>query len=126
MPALILASGALIAIERGERQIGAILHQAARAGIDVITSTACVAEVWRDPARQARLSRALAGIVEVPLDSVAARACGALLALTSTSDIADATIAALTRDDDAVLASDPGDIRTLVSARGTSASVRRV
>jgi hypothetical protein len=97
MAALILDTGALIAIDRGDRRVGAILHEAARHRIDAITSCVCVAEAWRDPARQACLSRALAGVLELPLDPAAARACGMLLGKTGTSDVADAAVAMLTR-----------------------------
>lgn len=126
MPALILDSGALIAIERGDRHVGAILHEAASAGIDALTSTACLAEVWRDPARQARLARALRGIVEVPLDSNAARGCGMLLARMRASDIADAAVALIVRHADTVLTSDPDDIRTLLASAAVTAGVHRV
>jgi hypothetical protein len=124
--AVILDSGALIAIERGERRLGALLAAAAGQGVDVLTSCASVAEVWRDPARQARLTRALAGIVERPLDDVTARKCGALLARSPTSDVADAAVALLAAPGDVVLTSDPGDIRRLVAATGVTAEVRPI
>ncbi len=126
MASLILDSGALIAIERGDRRIGAVLLEAARAGVDAVTSSACVAEVWRDPARQARLTRALTGTIEVPVDPPGARRCGELLAIAKTSDIADAAVALLANAGDAILTSDPGDIEHLVRARGVNARVERV
>ena len=79
MAPIILDSGALIAIERGDRRMGALLHATAHQGVDAITSSTCVAETWREPARQARLARALSGIVDRPLDPVTARRCGVLL-----------------------------------------------
>ncbi len=126
MAALILDTCALIAIDRGDRRVGAILHEAARHRIDAITSCVCVAEAWRDPARQARLSRALAGVVERPLDPAAARACGTLLAKTRTSDVADAAVAMLARADDVILSSDGGDIKHLLDATSTGAQIRAV
>ena len=126
MAALILDTGALIAIDRGDRRVGAILHEAARHRVDVITSCVCVAEAWRDPAHQARLSRALAGVVERPLDPSAARQCGALLARSRTSDVADAAIAMLAHGDDLVLTSDSGDIRRLLDVTATGAQIRAV
>jgi hypothetical protein len=126
MAAVVFDSGALIALDRGDRQIGALLHEAARQGIEAVTSCACVAEAWRDPARQARLTRALAGMVERPLDSHAARQCGVLLARSHTSDIADAAIALLARPADVVLTSDPGDITRLVKTTASSARIRAV
>jgi hypothetical protein len=126
MAALILDSGALIAIDRGDRRVGAALAAAALAGVDVVTSCACVAETWRQPARQAHLTRALQGIVERPLDPAAARLCGALLGRARVRDIADGAVAALARTDDVVLTSDPDDLRYLVAAAGTAARVEQI
>lgn len=126
MASLILDSGALIAIERGDRRLGAVLLEAGRAGVDAITSSACVAEVWRDPARQARLTRALGGTVEVPLDPAAARRCGELLAVAKTSDIADAAVTLLANTGNVILTSDHGDVEHLLRARGVDARVEQV
>ena len=52
MAGLVLDTGALIAIERSDRRVGAVLFEAARDGLNAVTSSACVAEAWRDPARQ--------------------------------------------------------------------------
>jgi hypothetical protein len=124
--ALVLDSGALIAIDRGDRRIGAVLHEASRHGIEAVTSSACVAETWRDPARQARLARALAGIIERSLDPYAARQCGMLLARARTSDIADAAVALLASNDAVVITSDAGDIGRLINAAGSRARIRAI
>ena len=126
MAALILDTGALIAIDRGDRRLGAMLHETARHRVDAVTSCVCVAEAWRHPSRQARLTRALAGIIEHPLDSDAARACGMLLARARTREIADAAVTVLARDGDLVLTSDAGDIEHLLDINRTSARVQPV
>lgn len=126
MAAVVFDTGALIALDRGSREVGALLHEAAAAGLDAVTSSACVAEAWRDPARQARLSRALDGMVEHPLDPSAARRCGALLAGAGTADIADAAIALVTGPNDTILTSDPTDISHLVAVAEAGARVRAV
>ena len=126
MAALVLDTGALIAIDRGDRRVGAILHEAARHGIDAVTSSVCVAEAWRDPARQARLARALAGVIEHPLDAPTARACGTLLARSGTGAVADSAVALLASADDVVLTSDPRDLRNLLGTTGSGAEVRTV
>jgi hypothetical protein len=123
---LVLDTGALIAIDRGTRQIGALLHESARHGLDAVTSSACIAEAWRDPARQARLSRALTGILERSLDPTAARQCGLLLARSRTSQVADAAIALLADDHDIMLTSDPDDLRHLLGSIPSSARVRTI
>lgn len=126
MAALILDTGALIAIDRGDRRVGAILHEAARHGVDAITSCVCVAEAWRHPARQARLARALAGVIEHRLDPDAARGCGRLLARARTREIADAVVTLLAREGDLVLTSDAGDIEHLLDIIQTSARIQTV
>jgi hypothetical protein len=126
MAALVFDAGALIALERGDRGVGALLTLALQQDIEAITSSACVAQVWRDPARQAKLTRALAGFLEWPLDPVRARRCGLLLAVTDTSDIADAAIALLTQDGDTILTSDPRDIQRLLDSTATNARVHTV
>jgi hypothetical protein len=126
MAALVFDSGALIALERGDRKIAALLVAAIAGGAEAVTSCACVAEVWRDPARQARLTRALPGFRERSLDPLQARACGALLARSATSDVADAALCQLAQDGDTVLTSDPHDIARLLQATGTQARVRTV
>lgn len=126
MAALVFDAGGLIALDRGDREVGEILAVAAEAGIDAVTSSACVAQAWRDPARQARLTRALTGLVERPLDAPAARHCGRLLGRSHTADIADAAVALLLEDGDTVLTSDPADIERLLAVTGRRARVRRV
>jgi hypothetical protein len=123
MAAVVLDTGALIAIDRGDRRVGALLHAAAGDQVDVVTSCACVSEAWRDPARQARLARALAGMIERPLDQVAARACGVLLGRARASDIADAAVALLAGPSDTIVTSDPTDISVLVDVLRTGARV---
>lgn len=126
MAALVFDSGALIALERGDRRVAALLVAAVAGGAEAVTSCACVAEVWRDPARQARLTRALRGFRERSLDPKQARACGVLLAKAGTSDVADAALCQLARDGDTVLTSDPRDIAALLQASGTRAHVHTV
>ena len=60
--ALVLDAGALIAIERSDRQLRAVLQNAHDRAVPVRTSAAVVGQVWRGGARQAVLARALAGV----------------------------------------------------------------
>lgn len=126
MAALVFDSGALIALERGDRRVAAALIAAVEGGVEAVTSCACVAQTWRDPARQARLTRALAGFQELDLDPVRARACGELLARAGSDDIADAALCQLARDGDTILTSDPHDLGRLLAAAGTKAQVQVV
>jgi hypothetical protein len=124
--ALVFDTGGLIALERGDRGVAALLKRAAAAGHDAVTSSACVAQAWRDPARQALLTRALSGFLEHPLDPELARTAGRLLADADTSDAVDAAIVALAADGDLLLTSDPRDLRHLASVAGTSVRVLAV
>jgi hypothetical protein len=124
--AIVFDTGGLIALDRGQREIGALLAAAAANGVEVVTSTGCVAQAWRDPARQARLARALRGFLERPLDPAAARNCGRLLARAGTSDVVDAALTLVVQDGDTVVTADPRDIEHLLNAVGTRARVRSV
>lgn len=126
MAVLIFDAGGLIALERGSEVAVEMLDAAIAGEINVITSSTCVAEVWRDPARQARLARALGGFLERPFDEREARDCGLLLARSGTSDIADAAVALLAGDGDTILTSDLQDIQHLLAVAGTKSRVRAV
>lgn len=126
MAALVFDTGGLIALDRGDRKVGALLAAAAAGGVEAVTSTACVAQAWRDPARQARLARALAGFLECPLDPVVARNCGRLLARAATVDVVDGALALLVVTGDTVVTSDPEDISRLLDMAGTEARVLAV
>jgi hypothetical protein len=126
MAALVFDAGALIAIERGDREVAAILAATAKSGVKAVTSSTCVAQVWRNPARQARLTRALEGFVECDLGPTNARDCGALLARNGTTDTADAAVTLLARDGDTLLTSDPKDIQRLLDSTKTGARIRSV
>ena len=94
--------------------------------VEALTSSAAVAQAWRDPSRQARLARALSGFSEQPLDAACARRCGLLLARAGSSDIVDAAVALAASHGDTVLTSDPSDIQRLLDVAGTAAQVRAV
>lgn len=126
MAAIVFDAGGLIALDRGDRETAALVVAAAKGGVKLVTSSTCVAQAWRDPARQAQLARALAGFVERPLDPAMARRCGLLLRISQTRDVADAAVALLVERGDTVVTSDPQDIGRLLAANGVSARVRAV
>ena len=114
-----LDAGALIAFERGRRNVVALIAQALQREVGLAVPAGVVAQVWRDGSRQARLARLLAsGIVEVvPLDDHAARSVGQMLGASGTNDVVDASVAwcarqrgqaVVTADPDDLLAVDPG------------------
>jgi hypothetical protein len=121
--ALILDTGALIAFERGDRQVAALVEATRRRNDRVITSSGCVAQAWRDGTRQALFARLLAGTSEQPLDPRCSRPVGELCAAVETSDIVDAHVALLAQDHDAVVTSDVADLKKLLGAAGCSAHI---
>ena len=120
---LVLDAGALVAVDRRDRQVGALLRVAQQERITVRTSPAAVAQVWRQGARQARLARVLAGVAALPLDLDTGKRLGALLGAAHTCDVVDAHVASLARPGDRVLTSDPDDLRRLVDTLGVEAVV---
>jgi len=113
----VLDAGALIAMERIDRALARRLLVAQADNVPLITSSAVVAQVLRDPARQVALTRALRGIKEEPLDEVAARAIGPLLARTGSTDVVDAHLALLAGAGDEIITSDPEDLARLTAGR---------
>ena len=115
---LILDAGALIAYERKSRAVQAHLLLAIEHGDAVKTSTAVIAQVWRESARQVVLGRLLRDVEEVPLTSSRARAAGALLRLARRKDIVDAAVIELAANGDEILTSDPHDLVVLAEHSG--------
>lgn len=125
MSGAVFDTGALIALDRGVRDV-VVLVAEARRGQDTITvPAACVAQAWRSPTRQARLAGFLRSpnVDVVALDDTEARRIGLLLAGTRTKDVVDAHVAICAhRLDQVVLTSDPDDI----SRVAPSAVIKRV
>jgi hypothetical protein len=122
----VLDSGALIAIDRRDRKVGAILRVLQRDRAPVHTSAGAVAQVWRDGRKQANLARILPGIDIGPLDEIAAKRVGELLGANGTNDLVDAHVALLVQPDGSVLTSDEADIKALLRTRRVKAVVVRV
>lgn len=124
--ALLLDTGALIAVDKRDRRVGARLSVAEVERIPLRTGAPVVAQVWRDGARQANLARVLAGVEVRALDRATARRTGELLAATATTDVVDAHVALLAEPDDEVLTTDPEDMDRLLAARRVAARVVEV
>lgn len=121
---LVLDAGALLAIERRDRQVGAMLRVAQQERIAVRTSPAAVAQVWRHG--QVLLARILAGVTAPPLDLDTGKRLGILLGAAGCSDVVDAHVASLARAGDRVLTSDPDDLRGILDALSVDADVVHV
>jgi hypothetical protein len=114
---LVLDAGALVAVERGDRDVAALLKRELLAGRVPLTHGGVVAQVWRGGSgRQSQLARLLPGVDIVPLDDGLGRRTGVLLGRARTSDAIDAAVIALAADGDIVLTSHPDDLRGLAEA----------
>jgi hypothetical protein len=123
---LVLDTGALLAFERGDRAIAALLEAARRRGEAPRTSSGCVAQAWRGGGpRQALLARVLRGVQERALEPRVSRSIGEILGRTAIDDVVDGHVALLARAGDLVLSSDPDHVRKLLRAAGTRAEVLR-
>lgn len=110
---LVLDAGALIALERGDRQARAFVFLAEQGRTVLSTSSAVIAQVWRGGARHARLARFLTSdlVNEHALDEDASRRIGALAAVTGATDVVDGHVALLALERRAkVLTSDIAEI----------------
>lgn len=116
---LVLDAGAFVAVERGDRDVVALVKRERLAGRVPVTSGAVVAQVWRGgTGRQVPLARLLAGTAVTPVDGGLGRRAGMLLARSGHTDAVDATVVCLAADGDDILTSDPGDLRILAQAAG--------
>lgn len=123
---LVLDTGGLIAFDRGDREVAALVEAARRRREPVRTSSGCVAQSWRGGGvRQALLSRLLAGTAEFGLAPQVSRRTGELCRDTASSDVVDAHLALLVQEGDVVITSDVEDIGLLLRTRGVRAQVRR-
>ena len=110
---VVLDAGALIAFERGDRRVRALLAEAKR----VVVPAGALGQAWCDGRRQVPL-RALCNSPRtevVPLDRPRAEAAGILCARSATSDLIDASVAIAARQEPGavVVTSDPDDLRRL-------------
>ena len=116
---LVLDAGALVAIERGDRDLLIRIKRQSLLGNRPRTHGGVVGQVWRGGSgRQAQLARVLADVDVRPLDYDLGKRAGMLLGETGGKDVVDAAVVLLARDDDRILTSDPGDIEALAAAAG--------
>jgi predicted nucleic acid-binding protein len=109
-------AGGLIALDRNDRRVLALVARAAERGMRITIPATALAQAMRNPARQARLSRLIrqAGTDLIALNGPDATAVGLLLARTATADVVDAHVAVCARRaGQAVVTSDAADLRRI-------------
>ena len=113
---LVLDAGALIAFERGDERMRALMRESVDKGRRLVFPAGVVAQIVRNPVEQVRLRKLMSGPTSSvpPLDRTLAEAAGVLCGRTSTSDIVDASVVLVARRERAVVVtSDVDDLRRL-------------
>ncbi len=121
-----LDAGALIALDKGDALMWSRYTKARDARIPLQTHAGVLAQVWRNPSRQAKLVRALRGMIVIPLDPALGMRTGKLQASAGSDDIVDAALVALCRDGDVVLTSDEDDVLSLAAYAGVDVEIVEV
>ena len=113
---IVLDAGALIALDRGEKRMIALLQRALGQGRAFRVPAGVLGQAWRDGRVQATLARFLRSheVEIVALDEQLARSCGELCGAAGSSDVIDASVVILARERrDPIVTSDPDDLRRL-------------
>src|SRR4249920_2050102 len=113
---IVLDTGALIALDRGDKRMIALLRRALAQGRTFRVPAGVVGQAWRDGRFQVTLARFLRSkeVEIVPLDEHLARSCGELCAAANVPDVIDASVVILARERrDPIVTSDPNDLRRL-------------
>jgi hypothetical protein len=116
MAGLTMDAGALLAFERNDRRVVALLARTVAHGWSIAVPAGVVGQAWRDGRRQARLARLLSAdeLTIEPLDDHGARSAGQLCGVTGTADVIDASVALCARArQHSIATSDADDMRRL-------------
>ena len=93
---IILDSGAIIASERNDPTLAAILKAARKNRTPILVPATVVAETWRGPSTHARTAHLFGSVDGFPeLNEQSARHVGALLAISKTAAIVDGNVVAI-------------------------------
>jgi predicted nucleic acid-binding protein len=113
-----LDAGALVALERGQGRMLALLMESVRQSRRFHVPAGVLGQTWRDGRRQAIIARFLRAdeVTVVPLDAAMARAAGELCGHSGTSDVIDASVVITARQyGDSIVTSDVDDLQRLDS-----------
>lgn len=116
---LILDAGAFLAVERGDRDVVALVKGERLAQRSPLSHGGVVAQIWRGGSgRQVHVARLLGGVDVRALDEELGKRAGVLLERSGGDDAIAAALVCLAADGDDILTSDPGDLRALAEAAG--------
>lgn len=109
---MILDTGFLVAVDRGDERAKTFLERADQEQRALHTTEAVIAQAWREGARQAMLARFLHGVTTHSLSN--GRVVGELLAKAQTSDVVDAHLAVTAHQHGLnIVTGDPADLMLL-------------
>ena len=119
-------AGALIAAERGSRELWALHRRSLERGEMPTVPSGVLGQAWRG-GPQAQMSRLLAGCRVEDLNEARARSAGAACGAAGGSDVVDASVVvgAAARGD-LVVTSDVGDLERLREAVGVAVRLRSI
>lgn len=124
---IVLDAGAFIAVERGDRDLIAMIKRERLADRAPLSSGGVVGQVWRGGhGRQANLARFLPAVDIRPIDEGVGRNIGMLLAAAGLDDVVDAAVVLLAQDGDEIFTGDPADLGALATAAGRHVELIRV
>ena len=116
MSGITFDAGGLIALDRNDRRVLVLLARARERGMRITIPATALAQVMRNPAKQARLSRLIRQMDTdlIALNGPDATSVGLLLARTGTADIVDAhVVICARRAKQAIVTSDAEDLRRI-------------
>ena len=114
---VVLDAGGLIAFERADEGIAALIDHVARIQATVVVPASALAQVWRGAPRSARLSQLLANTESDPLDERRAKEVGERLGSRDKADVADAHVVCCALECNAiVVTSDRDDMEALAES----------
>lgn len=91
-PKLVLDTGALIAAERADGKVAAMVEEAQELGGHIVVPASVLAQVWRGGPRSARVARLIDGSVVDVLDEDRAKEVGRRLGKRERDDVVDAHV----------------------------------
>jgi PIN domain nuclease of toxin-antitoxin system len=116
MTGVTLDTGALLALERGNPWMIALIRESIIRKVPLAVPAAVLAQAWRASARQVRVARLLSiSVTEiVPLNRPTALAIGKLCRQTGASDVVDVSVVVCAQQrQHRVVTSDPGDLAAI-------------
>lgn len=116
---MVLDAGAFLAVERGDRDVAALIKRERQHDRVPRTHGGIVGQVWRGGrGRQVNLARLLPGVDVRAIDEETGRRVGVLLGAAGSTDVNDAAVVLLAGDGDEILTSDPTDLQHLAEVAG--------